>query len=241
MTNMTHKLLLLGGVLAFTVCVTAIVKAQFASRHDPVPTYSKAVDYKDGDWKWSEAKTGTVKGSLTFSARRPQQPVVVYLVKLGADDKPGEQGLFDAPDDLSVSQKGASFEPSFSVLVRKQKVKFLNDEKSEISHNVYFLGDIEADLGIFEQGESRAHEFEKAGEVSVHCSIHKRMDGKFYVAPNPAFAVLESNESSFEIKNVPAGKYKLHTWQKQKRFKDFETTLEVTDGGTAEVTVEMKR
>lgn len=236
-----RKLPLLGVALAVTVVATVAIKAQLAPAHLPKPVYAKSVAYKDGEWKWADAKKGTVKGTVNFSTRRPQQPIVIYLVRQGEDGKPGEQGVYDAPAEIEVSQSGGKFEPSFAVLVRKQKVKFLNDEEKEISHNVYFLGDIEADLGIFDQGESREHDFEEAGEVSVHCSIHKRMDAKFYVAPSPAFALLEADASTFEIKNVPAGKYTLHTWQKQKRFKDFETTVEVTDGGTTSVTVEMAR
>lgn len=234
------RLIALCLLLAATATATAVAKAQFTD-HVPTAKYVKSVSYDDGDWKWSEAETGSVKGKVTFSARRPKQPLVIYLVRLGDDGKPGEQGLFDAPATLDVSQKGGKFEPSFTVLVRKQSVKFLNDEEKEISHNVYFLGDIEADLGIFDQGDSREHEFEDAGEVSVHCSIHKRMDAKFYVAPSPAYALVDADAGSFEIKGVPAGTYKLHTWQKQKRFRDFETTVEVAGGGTADVTVEMKR
>lgn len=241
MPKTTLKCGLVLALMLLTAGVTAVVKAQFGEKSPQVPSIVNGVAYKDGDWKWSEAKTGTLKGSVTFSAKRPKQPVVIYLVKLGADAKPGEQGVYDVPDSLTVSQKGAKFEPSFAVLVRKQKVKFLNDESSEISHNVYFLGDAEEDLGIFDQGESREHDFAEAGEISVHCSIHKRMDGKFFVAPSPAYALLESDQNSFEISGIPAGKYRLHTWQTQKRFKDFETTVEITDGGTTNVTVEMKR
>lgn len=238
---MKTKLILSVCAVALTVLAAAVVKANFAPRHVPVATYVNSVKYADGDWKWADSKSGTVKGDVTFSMRRPQQPVVVYLVKLGADGKAGEQGLYDKPGALSVSQKGGKFEPSFAVLVRKQTVKFLNDEEQEISHNVYFLGDIEADLGIFDQGESREHAFDEAGEVSVHCSIHKRMDGKFFVTPSPAYAVLEANDNSFEIKGVPVGKYKLHTWQRQKRFKDFEATIEVKANEAVTVNVEMAR
>lgn len=241
MNRLTAKFLLLVLLLVATAVVTAVAKAQFGPRHRPAPRYLNALAYQDGDWKWADAQKGNLKGTLTFSARRPQQSIVVYLVKLGADGKPGEQGVYAAPAAPEVSQKGGKFDPSFAVLVRKQKVKFLNDEENEISHNVYFLGDIEADLGIFDQGESREHEFKDAGEVSVHCSIHKRMDGRFFIAPNPAFAVLGADSDSFEIKDIPVGKYRLQTWQKQKRFKDYETTVEVTAGNTASVTVEMKR
>lgn len=241
MNRLPLKLFLLALLLGCTAVVTAVVKAQLGPRHLPSARYLKAAAFQDGEWKWADAQKGAVKGTLTFSAKRPQQPIVIYLVRLGDGDKAGEQGVYSAPATLAVSQKGGKFEPSFGVLVRKQKAKFLNDEENEISHNVYFLGDIEADLGIFDQGQSREHEFADAGEVSVHCSIHKRMDGRFFIAPNPAYAVLEADSDSFEIKDVPVGKYRLHTWQKQKRFKDFETTVEVTAGGTTSVTVEMKR
>jgi len=241
MTGTMRRLLLSGVVLASTVAATAAVRAQLAPAPPLAPVGAQGATYDDGAWTWAEAKKGTVKGSVTFSTRRPHQPIVIYLVKRNADGTAASQGVYDVPAELVVRQKGAKFNPGFAVLVRKQKVKFLNDENQEISHNVYFLGDIEADLGIFEQGESREHDFTRAGEVSVHCSIHKRMDAKFFVAPNPAFAVLEADAASFEIRGVPAGAYTLHTWQKQKRFKDFQIAVEVTDGGTTNVTVKMAR
>jgi plastocyanin len=241
MTSTLRKLTLLGVVLALTVAATAAINARLTPAVLAMPVHAAAVTFTDGAWKWADAKKGVVKGSVTFSARRPRQPMVIYLVRQGADGKPGEQGLYDVPREIVVSQRGAMFEPRFAVLVRKQKVKFLNDEKKEISHNVYFLGDVEADLGIFDRGESREHAFDGAGEVSVHCSIHKRMDAKFFVAPSPAFAVLAADASSFEIKGVPVGKYTLYTWQKQRRFRDFRTTVDVTDGEAASVTVKMER
>lgn len=236
MTSTLRKLPLLALALALAVAVPAVIPAL-----SPKPVYADDGTFDDAEWKWADARKGTVNGKVTFSTRRPKQPIVIYLVRQGADGKAGEQGLYDIPAELEVSQRGAKFEPSFAVLVRKQRVKFLNDEKKEISHNVYFLGDIEADLGIFQQGESREHDFDGVGEVSVHCSIHKRMDAKFFVAPNPAFAVLKAGATSFRIKGVPAGRYTLHTWQKQKRFKDFQITVDVTNGGTTHVTVKMAR
>ena len=127
------------------------------------------------------------------------------------------------------------------MLVKGQTAKFVNDEKKDIAHNVYFLGAAEGDLGIFEKGESVQHEFTEAGEVSLHCSIHKNMDGKFFIAPSPAFALVESDAESFSINGVPAGKYKLKTWQKQKRFKDVELDVSIQDAKDAAVTVEMAR
>jgi hypothetical protein len=67
------------------------------------------------------------------------------------------------------------------------------------------------------------------------------MDAKLFIAPNPAFALIEGDAETFEIRGVPEGRYKLLTWQKQKRFKDVEMIVEVKSGTVAEVAVEMAR
>jgi plastocyanin len=231
-------------LLLVPLCV-AVVIALAPGRpaaHEPTLMWIRANTAESGDWKWSDAEKGHLSGTLEFSTRRPNQPVVVYLLRLADEgDEAGEQGVHDVPERLEVSQLGARFTPAFAVLVRGQTVEFLNDERNEISHNVYFLGDIEADLGIFDRGESREYTFEKYGEISVHCSIHKRMDGRMFIAPNPAYALVPGDEIDFRIRDIPAGRYRLLTWQRQKRFRDANMVVEIKAEETAEVTVEMTR
>ncbi len=198
--------------------------------------------YESGDWDWKDTDKGSVSGTISYAPRASRRPMVVYLVRVDAENKPTTQGKFNAPSTLVVSQKGAKFKPSFAVLQTGQKVEFKNDEEKEIAHNVYFLGVEDLDLGIFEQRESVTHTFTKSGSVSVHCSVHKRMDGKFFVAPTPAYALVMKAGKSFEIKDVPVGRYILKTWQKQKRFKDItDLVVEVTKGQTTKASVAMKR
>jgi plastocyanin len=206
-----------------------------AGQHRPVLVYDRVIATQVADFDWKDAKKGGVSGSLKFSVRRAAAPIVVYLTRDGGD------GKFAVPDALEVRQEGARFAPGFAVLVKGQTAKFLNDEKKDIAHNVYFLGAAEGDLGIFDRGQSVQHEFTVAGEVSLHCSIHKNMDGKFFIAPSPAFALVESDAESFRISGVPAGKYKLRTWQRQKRFKDVELDITVEADKDATVAVEMTR
>ncbi len=201
----------------------------------PQPVYTRVIRTQQADFSWDTAKKGSVKGNLKFSAKRASAPVVIYLKRVDGE------GKFTVPDMLEVSQKEARFEPGFAVMVAGQKAKFLNDEKKEISHNVYFLGAAEVDLGIFDQAQSVEHQFTAAGEVSVHCSIHKNMDAKYFIAPSPAFALVENDATSFTISGVPEGKYQLKTWQKQKRFKDAEMDVTVEADKEASVTVEMAR
>jgi len=181
------------------------------------------------------ASTGTLEGTLNFSRRRPNQPVVVFLQRKGGELP------FDIPKPLIVNQKGAQFSPPFAVMVVGQEAIFLNDETKAISHNVYFLGATELDLGIFPRGERGQVQFSQPGRISVHCSIHKFMDAKIFVAPNPSFALIGGKDSKFRIEKIPAGDYLLRTFQKQKRFRDAELMITIEAGKTARATVEMKR
>ena len=224
--------LICGAVVTAAIAAAGVINAQ---PHRLSAAYTRVIEVGQGAIKWADAEKGSVSGTLKFSAKRPSQPIVVYLV---AD---GGEGEFAAPAAVKFSQKGAKFEPSFAVMVRGQNAEFVNDEGAEIDHNVYFLGAEDLDLGIFEPKTSVSHEFSKAGEVSVHCSIHKLMDAKLFVAPSPAFAEVAGDADKFEIKGVPVGKYTLKTWQKSKRFKEAEVAVEIKKGEAATLEVEMKR
>ena len=186
------------------------------------------------DAPWAKAKKGRVKGTIEFAKGPRTYPVVVYLERKGA---PLE---FAPPAPLRVSQKGATFRPNFAVLVRGQKAIFLNDEPADIGHNVHFLGQETSDLGIIERGGEAAYTFAKSGEIVLRCSIHKFMDGRFFVAPTPAFAEV-SGGSEFAIEGVPAGRYTLRTYQRTRRFYDAEMEVDVREGATADVTVVLTR
>ena len=188
------------------------------------------------DSAWTQAKKGSVSGKLTFSKQRPAQPIVVYLER--KDDL-----AFDAPDKVKVAQKGAKFEPAFAVVTAGQTVEFVNDEEKEIDHNVYSPDAGGFDLGIFSRGATATYVFKKehVGAVSLHCSVHKLMDGKLFVAPNPAFALVAGDGDSFSIKDVPEGTYTLKTYQRAKRFHEAEMEVKVEAGKDATVTVEFAR
>lgn len=184
---------------------------------------------------WEKAAKGVVEGTLAFPGSRPRQPVVVYLERADAPE-------FVVPvDPLVVGQKDARFDPPFLVVVVGRKVVFDNNEEESIDHNVYTLGVEEKDFGIFGRGKRVEHVFDKPGEVRLHCSIHKFMDGKVFVTPTPAFAVLGAEESSFTIRDVPEGRWTLRTYQKARRFHDAEMAVDVRKDETATVKVELTR
>ena len=182
---------------------------------------------------------GRITGSLTFSRRRPKQPIVVYIDTV--EKGKGTLAMASPSEKLVIRQKGAAFRPAFAVIVKGQQVEFLNDEEENIDHNVYFLGVEKTDLGSTSKGKSMSHPFRTTGRVSMHCSIHKLMDGKLFVVPFPAYALVPGNASTFTIDDVPAGRYRLKTFQKTRRFRDADIAVEVTPGGVTTVKLELKR
>ena len=187
---------------------------------------------------WDLAPHGSVKGTVTFPpGKTPSYPLVVYL-----ECAKGEELAFDAKDEkLVISQEGAAFNPSFAAIRKGTSVTFRNNEDRQIDHNVYTLGAEQKDLGIYSQGIDFSHQFDAPGEINLHCSIHKFMDGKLFVAPNPAFHALEQGTTSFQIPQVPAGKYTLNTYQVTKRFRDVPREIVVEAGKETSVSIEMKR
>jgi plastocyanin len=179
---------------------------------------------------------GRIAGRLAFSRPRPPQPIVVYARRVGGEIRPAAP-----PPPFVVRQKGARFDPPFAVVVAGQEVRFDNDEDREVDHNVYALGAEAFDLGIFPRGESASHVFTSEGEVSIHCSVHRFMDARLFVAPSAVFARLDGESSEFAIEDVPEGEYVVRTYQRARRFRDALARVAVAAGSTAEVTLELER
>jgi len=204
------------GALAFAPRATSSAENQPATRRD-------------------DPATGSVRGTIRCNKPRPKQPLVVYLEREGGELERSETKTHH------ISQKGARFEPSFLVIVAKDSVVFVNDEDQAIDHNVYGLGSQSFDLGIFPQGDHIAQQFTTPGEIQLHCSVHKLMDAKVFVAPSNAWVEVDGDADHFTIENVPAGRYNLRTYQKAKRFRDEEKPLTVTAGAATDVDVELTR
>lgn len=131
--------------------------------------------------------------------------VVAYLVPID-----GDIALKPPAKHAVISQKGAKFVPDLIVISKGQTVDFPNDDN--IDHNVFsFSKGNKFDLGVYPKGTSKSLKFEQEGPVLIFCSIHENMNGVIYVAPNPLFAVADAT-GTFDIRNVPIGKYKLRTW-----------------------------
>jgi plastocyanin len=184
----------------------------------------------------STASTGHVAGRVSVPAGQTRPETVVFL------ESAEGQRAFEAPQRPAVvSQKGAQFSPSLLVICVGQKVEFRNDEDRAIEHNVFSRSPTESfDLGLYSPGISKSVTFEKPGPVRLGCSIHRYMDGIILVCPTPFFAVVGA-DGEYRIEGVPAGSYRIHTWQRRRRYRDQTQAVSVSAGQTATVDFALSR
>lgn len=162
------------------------------------------------------AHAGTVSGKVRLAspaaagagpAAGEKEAVVVWLERQD-ESKPPEAAI-------RISQKNLQFSPGFVVAVKGQKIEMPNDD--DVAHNVYsFTGMNQFNLGVYAKGEYRSITFDKTGIVDVFCSIHHQMHARVFVVPTRYFASIMPGQS-FNIADVPPGKYVLKVWHERSR------------------------
>ena len=147
----------------------------------------------------SHALGGDIKGKVSG---KPGAAVVVWV-----------EGIkrFPVPHNRpTISQAGTRFSPALLVVVAGQTVEMPNDDN--VAHNIFSYSPAKQfNLGIYPKGESRTVTFTKPGVVDLFCSIHRRMNGKLIIVPNPYFNQTTGGES-YRIASVPAGRYVVKLW-----------------------------
>jgi plastocyanin len=179
-----------------------------------------------------EDPSGRIRGTVALGIEDTQLaalgPVVVFLdARAGSLD-------FPAPAQVPrISQKNAQFSPPFLVVARGQRVEMPNDDT--IFHNVFsYSKQNELDLGLYRQGESRTITLRHPGAVRIYCSIHESMNAVIFVAPSP-YHDLVSAGGTFDIGGVPAGSYRLRTWNE--KLPEVARDVEIIDGRTTSVAI----
>jgi hypothetical protein len=134
-----------------------------------------------------------------------------------------------------MTQEGETFIPHVLSIPVGSTVEFPNLDP--IFHNVFSLSSIKTfDLGRFPQGDSKSVRFDEPGLVPVFCHIHSDMSAIIMVLDNPYFAV-PGADRRYRIANIPPGTYTLVAWHE--RSEPVERTVEVKDGQTLEVNIEV--
>lgn len=129
-----------------------------------------------------------------------------------------------------VNQGGCNYSPHVIGVMVGQKVKFLNPDGT--LHNVHAICKINPEFN------ASMPDFRKELQVSfdkeefmfpVQCDVHPWMKAWMAVMTHPFFVVTGA-EGTFEIKNIPSGKYIIEAWHEKLGIKT--ATVTVTDHST---------
>ena len=137
---------------------------------------------------------------------------VVYLTKV----KEGK-AFADGMQSLTINQKGCEFSPALGIMANGGELTATNSDAT--LHNIHTYEQIgRARRTIFNVSQpnegdvvTKKVKARKGVGMKVECDAHDFMHSFVFIAPNPYFAQVKE-DGSYEIGDVPAGKYKINVW-----------------------------
>lgn len=214
-----------------------------------------ALSYQSGEVSGG----GTIRGKVVYKGEVPVRTVVPTKdqnvcggvreepeVVVGADGGVGDAIVYlkevetgkawPAAATPVLENKGCIFHPALQA-IPVGKLAVVNSDP--ILHNTtgYYGKRNAFNVALPNQGQTVEVALPRAGQVRVECDAHGWMLGFVYAVANPYYA-LTAADGSFEIAEVPPGKYTLIASQAYTG--PLEVEVEVAAGQTAEIPVELK-
>lgn len=136
-----------------------------------------------------------------------------------------------------VDQQDCMYRPRVQGAVEGQKIEFKNDDQT--MHNVHAFSGTKTLFNAPQQPKAAPMDKEaKATDVvKLQCDVHPWMRGYVVYSKSPLFAT-SGTDGSFEIKNVPPGKYTIEAWHEKLGTQTAEITVE--DGKAADPKISFK-
>jgi plastocyanin len=176
---------------------------------------------------------GNIVGKVHAKGVKNSADAVIYIDKIGTKTfaPPKEHAL--------VNQKNLKFTPHVLPVIVGTTVDFLNSD--DVLHNVFSPDQCveKMNLGTWPKGEKRSYTFKNPGCASVMlCNVHPEMEAYIMTVETPYYAV-SAADGSYEIKNVPAGKYTLKIWHE--KLKPQTVQVDVPEKGNATADFEIHK
>ena len=209
----------------------------------------------------SDALVGaTLKGKISFDGKRPKRIVLkmdadAFCKKHHGDKKVGSEtaivnkdktvrnvivyikeglsGDFPVPEDKPViDQNGCTYKPHVLTCMVKQTVIVRNSDST--LHNIHGLPRKNAEFNFGQPRVKMEKEmtFTKEEIFRVKCDVHPWMSAWVGVFKHP-FHDVSGTKGTFEIKDLPAGKYVVAAWHE--RFGEVTQDVEIADGDEKEI------
>jgi plastocyanin len=199
----------------------------------------------------SPVQAGTIKGEVKYSGKIPA-PVThktgKYKKVCGAEimDESlvlenqkvknvvvwleGKQAkkLKSKPGTYTIDQRKCAYSPHVLAMPQGSELKILTSDP--INHNIHtYSFDNDPINMMFLPQQDYTLEMEEPEVIKVSCDLHSWMVAYIVVTPHSYFAMTQ-NDGTFEIKNVPPGKYTLKMWHES--LGEESRKIEVENNGT---------
>lgn len=159
-------------------------------------------------------------------------PVTVRNVLVHLTDVPAKK--YDVPKTPAViDQQGCQYKPHMLAMMEGQELQIKNSD--DTNHNIHFLPKKNEEINKTQPKKDMVDTVKLVAEepFKVKCDVHPWMGAHIAVFNHPFFAVT-GEDGTFEIKNVPPGKYKLEAWHENPAFGKLTMEVEVGSGATVE-------
>ncbi len=177
------------------------------------------------------ATAAEIHGHITFESKRrlsrdsPADLAVVFYRPQGDITQSHVESASGDNAVVEMTMTKKAFQPEVIAVPTGTKVSFPNADR--VIHNAFSTThNNKFDLGLYPQGETRAHQFDKPGVVKVFCNVHQNMRGYVIVLDTPYYSKL-APDGSFKLANLPIGPGKLFVWHP--RGKTISKVIEVKD------------
>lgn len=203
----------------------ATVKGKVIFKGDPAKFKREQIDTaKDANCKTNAPKgIGTEEVIVDKDNTPPTLRNVIVTVKEGLGDRKFESDK----KPVVIDQVGCQYKPHVVALQKGQPLKVRNGD--ETNHNIHFQPKVNQEANFSQPKKDMEKDVELVSEGPFHvkCDVHPWMGAWVAVYDHPFFSVT-GKEGTFEIKNLPPGKYVIEAWHE--KFGTQTATVEVKSG-----------
>ena len=196
------------------------------------------------------AGSGTITGKVTFTGAPPKMkpidmakepycqklhnpPIKTQDVESGPGDtledvvvfiSAGDQGSTPPSTPVRFDQKGCQYIPHVLPMQVDQPLQVYTDDP--VAHNIHPLPKQNSEWNKSQPPGAPPIDakWDKPEFIAVKCNIHPWMHGYFAVLKTSHYG-LTGTDGTYEIKNVPPGKYTLTAWQEHMGTQTQEVTV----------------
>jgi hypothetical protein len=174
--------------------------------------------------KYSKACGPEIKSQSLLVKDKGVKNTVISISGKGAKKLKSTEG------EYVLNQENCIYAPHVVVMPKESELKIKSSDP--FNHNIHtFSFDNDPVNLMFMPGMEHEQEFEESEVVKVECDLHGWMEAWIVVTDNSYFA-LTNDDGSFEIPDLPPGKYTLTAWHEvlgtmTKKIKVDESSLKV--------------